>query len=64
MGFVWRIAGIAAWISGSKPTITHDSARNAFSYMSYDASKIKKALAFQFRTADETIENTVKGRFH
>jgi nucleoside-diphosphate-sugar epimerase len=62
LGLAWRISGITAWLRGTKPTVTRESAHNAFSVMHYDASKIKERLNFTFRPLKETIENTIKGR--
>jgi dihydroflavonol-4-reductase len=64
MGLTWRISGLVAWFRGTKPAVTRDSARNAFSTMEYDATKVRNALDFTFRTIDDTIENSIKGRIH
>jgi hypothetical protein len=32
--------------------------------MEYDATKVRNALDFTFRTIDDTIENSIKGRIH
>lgn len=62
LGMAWRISGFTAWIRGTKPAVTRDSARNAFHVMHYDASKVKDRLNFTFRPLSETIENSIKGR--
>lgn len=52
----------AVWIGYGTAAITRASAKTAFNVMEYDASKVQKALNFTFRSFDDTIENTVKGR--
>jgi nucleoside-diphosphate-sugar epimerase len=45
-----------------KRTLTRESIQTAFSNTTYDSSKIKKALQFEFRNLNDTIEFTVKGK--
>lgn len=62
LGLAWRISGFTAWLRGTKPAVTRDSARNAFLLMHYDARKIKDRINFNFRPLKDTIENAIKGR--
>jgi nucleoside-diphosphate-sugar epimerase len=62
LGLVWRAAALIALFRGKSPTINRETARNAFSNMSFDNSKIRGMLNFNFRNADEMIDNTVRGR--
>ncbi len=61
-GMAWRIAYIGAVLSNIKPTITRDSANSSFKKISYNSRKIQQALNFKFRSINQTIENTIKGR--
>lgn len=62
MGITWRFSAITAYLRGKRPTVTKASARSAFSKLSYDASKIRKHLNFEFRSFEETVSNAIKGR--
>jgi nucleoside-diphosphate-sugar epimerase len=53
--FVWRIEAIKSWLTGKKPLITKETANNAMIKKSYDNTKIKEAIGFQFTTIDDTI---------
>lgn len=45
-----------------KRTLTRESVNTAMSVTTYDSSKIQKTLQFQFRSIEETIQFTVRGR--
>ncbi|MBI1836019.1 MAG: NAD-dependent epimerase/dehydratase family protein [Flavobacteriia bacterium] len=62
INFAWILAGILARIRRKKPTITRETARSSFSNTVYNASKIRNALDFKFKTKSEMIENAIKGR--
>lgn len=62
IGFTWRFSWLLSKFRGRTAAITRASAKTAFNVMEYDASKVQKALNFTFRSFDDTIENTVKGR--
>jgi dihydroflavonol-4-reductase len=62
MGLTWRVMWIISKLTGKKSPITKETARSAFGTTIYDASKIKKALSFEFITIDEMVANAVKGR--
>src|SRR5690554_3655054 len=62
MGITWRLSVFWAGITFSKPLITKSAANNAFSTTKYSNAKIKEAIAYEFYTLEETVENAVKGR--
>jgi nucleoside-diphosphate-sugar epimerase len=62
MGLTWRFSWMFSKFKGKSAAITRASARTAFNVMEYDNSKIKGTLSFEFRSVEEMIENTVKGR--
>jgi dihydroflavonol-4-reductase len=62
MGLTWRVMWVISKLTGKKSPITKETARSAFGTTVYDASKIKNALSFEFRTIDEMVANAVKGR--
>jgi len=62
IGFTWRFSWLLSKFRGRTAAITRASAKTAFNKMEYDNSKVKKTLNFNFRSFDDTIENTVKGR--
>jgi nucleoside-diphosphate-sugar epimerase len=64
MKLTWIISGIVSKIIGKKPVITKETANSAFSNTIYDASKVKNALNFQFKSLEESISNAVKGRIY
>ena len=64
MGLTWRISAIVAFFRGNRPAVTRASANSAFSKMSYDATKVKQKLNFEFRSYEDTVRNAIKGRIH
>ncbi len=62
MGLTWRVMWVISKLTVKKSPITKETARSAFGTTVYDASKIKNALNYGFRTIDEMVENAVKGR--
>lgn len=62
IGLTWRVMWVISKLTGKKSPITKETARSAFGTTIYDASKIKKALSFEFITIDEMVANAVKGR--
>lgn len=64
IGFTWRFSWLLSKFRGRSAAITRASAKTAFNKMEYDASKVKNTLNFNFRSIDDTIENTVKGRIY
>lgn len=62
MGLAWRISWLTARLRGKYPVVTKASAQNAFSKTIYDNSKVRSALNFKFRSVEDTIENTIRGK--
>lgn len=62
IGLTWRVMWVISKLTGKKSPITKETARSAFGTTVYDASKIKKALSFEFKTINEMVDNAVKGR--
>jgi nucleoside-diphosphate-sugar epimerase len=61
-GLVWRLTWFFSLFSRKDAMLTKASSRSAFNFMTYDSSKVIEQLSFKFRTIDETIENTIKGK--
>ena len=59
IGLAWRLSALGAWITGSKPTITRDSANSAFAIMEYSNEKVSKLLDYKFIPVKEAIQNAV-----
>lgn len=64
--FIVEVARRMSWFvslfSSKKPSITKETVNSLFGNSSYDNSKIKKAIGYEFKTLEETIENGIKGR--
>lgn len=62
MGLAWRISALVAYFRRDSPAVTRASAHSAFKKLTYDASKVKSVLNFEFRSFNDTVENAIKGR--
>jgi dihydroflavonol-4-reductase len=63
VGLAWRLTGIIARFTGKRPTITKESAESSQRTTVYSNEKVLAAFPdFQFRTFEDTIDNTIKGR--
>lgn len=62
MGLTWRFSWVLSKFRGKVAMVTRATARTAFCLMKYDNSKIRKELSYEFRTFEDTIQNTIKGR--
>lgn len=64
--FMVEVARRFSWFfslfSSKKPSITKETVHSLFGERVYDNSKIKKAIGYEFKTLEETIENGIKGR--
>jgi nucleoside-diphosphate-sugar epimerase len=64
--FVVEIARRFNWFislfTSKKPSITKETVNSLFGEISYDNSKIKKAIGFEFRSLEDTVTNAIKGR--
>ncbi|WP_025762425.1 NAD-dependent epimerase/dehydratase family protein [Dyadobacter tibetensis] len=54
-GVIWRVEAVRTWLMGTKPLITKETAQSSARRISYDASKLRKALDFSFTPIDQTI---------
>ena len=61
-GIVWRLSWFFSLFSKKDAMLTRASSKSAFNFMTYDCSKVKNELAFSFRSIEETIDNTLKGK--
>lgn len=59
---VRRVMGFISLFRSKRPAITKETVNSLFGRREYDASKIKKALDFEFKSLEETIRFSVKGR--
>lgn len=62
VNFVRRILAFFKRIVGKRSDITRETVHNLFSVKSYDNSKIRTALNFEFRDLKEQVRNSVAGR--
>jgi len=64
--FIVEIARRFSWFfalfSSKKPSITKETVQSLFGEKSYDNSKIKEAIGYEFKSLSETVENSIKGR--
>lgn len=64
--FIVEVARRFSWFfslfSSKKPSITKETVQSLFGNSSYDNSKIKKAIGYEFKTLEDTVENAIKGR--
>lgn len=55
----WRLEKLRSLLTGAKPLITRETARNANSTRLFSNEKISKAIGFSFRPVKEAAQNTV-----
>jgi nucleoside-diphosphate-sugar epimerase len=64
--FIVEVARRFSWFfslfSSKKPSITKETVQSLFGNSFYDNAKIKKAIGYEFKPLNETIENAIKGR--
>lgn len=53
---LWPVEAVRAWVMGTNPLITKETARSASSLYQYDGNRIEKVLDFQYRALSETLE--------
>lgn len=54
-GVIWRVEALRTWLLGTKPLITKETAQSAARKITYDNTKVRKALDFQFQSIEETV---------
>ncbi len=57
-GLAWRLEKLRSLLTGTKPLITRETARNANSTRLFSNDKISKAIGFSFRPVKEAARNT------
>lgn len=57
-----RVLSIFKGIIGQRSDITKETVNNLFASKSYDNSKVKEALNFEFRNLEEQVKNAITGR--
>jgi dihydroflavonol-4-reductase len=55
-GIIWRVEAVRSWLTGSRPLITKDTARSATHHFKFENTKIKQAVAFDFKPLDTTVQ--------
>jgi nucleoside-diphosphate-sugar epimerase len=56
----WRLEKVRSTLLGSVPLLTAATAHSALIERGYDASKARKELAFEFRSAKDAVENVAR----
>lgn|SRR5690554_6126071 len=60
MGVAWRLSVLWGFITFSKPTLSRETARNAFTVAKFNSNKVKERIGHEFYGLDETIENVLR----
>ena len=60
-GLAWRVSRLLSLVTGHQ-TVTKESASSAQAKVTYDSSKLKKVLDFEFRSLVDTVKHAVEGR--
>jgi hypothetical protein len=60
-GLAWRVSWVLSLITGHQ-TVTKESASSAQAKVTYDSSKLKKVLDFEFRSLEDTVKHAVEGQ--
>lgn len=62
--FAWMLSSLKAYFTGKSSALTKESARSSQKTVLYSSEKVLKTFPeFKFRTLEDTIRNTIKGRF-
>lgn len=54
--FLWPIEAVRAWLMGTNPLITRETARSSGSFYAYDGQKISQVLDFQYQPLNSTLQ--------
>lgn len=57
---LWPVEAVRAWLTGSTPLITRETARSSSSRYAYDGQKIAETLDFQYRPLSETLTRSAR----
>lgn len=60
--FVRRLLDLVSFFTGKRHSMTRETIDNLFAHRSYDASKVKNTLNFEFTPLAESVRNAIKGR--
>lgn len=60
--FVRRVLDFISFFTGKRHSMTRETIDSLFAQRSYDASKVKETLNFEFTPLAESVRNAVKGR--
>ena len=58
------VLAFIAFVLRKRPSITKESVNSLFGHRKYSSAKIQAELNFSFKTLEETIENSIKGRIN
>ncbi len=58
------LMGIRYAFSSNSAPITKDTVANMYAIREYSNTKVRDQLNFEFRTLPETIDNSIKGKYH
>lgn len=53
---LWPIEAVRAWLMGTDPLITRETARSSSSFYAYDGQKIGQVLDFQYQPLNSTLQ--------
>lgn len=57
---LWPLEAVRAWLMGTSPLITRETARSASSRYAYEGRKITEVIDFQYRPLSETLTRSAK----
>ncbi len=57
---LWPVEAVRAWLTGSNPLITRETARSASSRYAFDGQKITKTIDFLYRPLSETLTRSAR----
>ena len=60
-GLAWRVSWLLSLVTGHQ-TVTKESASSAQAKVTYESSKLKSVLDFEFRSLEDTVKHAVEGR--
>ena len=60
--FVRRILDLLSMFTGKRHSLTRETIDNLYAHRSYDATKVKQTLNFEFTPLEDSVRNAIKGR--
>lgn len=58
LAIIWRLEALRSFLLNTSPLVTKETAHTSMSIKTYDNSKIRKALNFEFTPVEEAIKHT------